>query len=137
MSGIRLTTSFLIAFFFAAISLPATQAQIAPMQLAELTPTERADGDWFGISVCVSGDTIVVGAFDPNIEQYGSVYVYVKPSGGWSNMTQVAELTSSDNAPGFGTSVAISGNTIIVGAANASNFDAPASAPGFFSSRSR
>jgi hypothetical protein len=129
MSGIRLTTSFLIAFFFAAISLPATQAQIAPMQLAELTPTERADGDWFGISVCVSGDTIVVGAFDPNIEQYGSVYVYVKPSGGWSNMTQVAELTSSDNAPGFGTSVAISGNTIIVGAANASNFDAPAESP--------
>jgi len=100
------------------------------MQLAELTPSVRANNDWFGFSIAVSGNTVVVGAFDANIEQYGTVYVYVKPATGWTDMTEVAKLTSSDNGEGFGTSVAISGNTIIVGAANTSNFDAPAAGPG-------
>ncbi|HVI09342.1 MAG TPA: hypothetical protein VND65_13720 [Candidatus Binatia bacterium] len=99
-------------------------------QLAELTPSTRVTADWFGISVAMSGNTVVVGDFDLNIEAYGAAYVYVKPAGGWKNMTQVARLTSSDNGEGFGTSVAIYGNTIVVGAANTSNFAAPQSSPG-------
>ena len=99
-------------------------------QLAELTPAVRATNDWFGFSVAVSGNTVVVGAFDSNIEQFGAAYVYVKPASGWTNMIQVAKLTSSDNGQGFGTSVAISGNTIVVGAANTSNFEAQTSGPG-------
>jgi len=99
-------------------------------QLAELTPSNSTPQDWFGISIAISGDTVVVGAFDANIEPYGTVYVYVKPDGGWANMTEVAKLTSSDNGDGFGTSVAISGNTVVVGAANTSNFLAPAATPG-------
>jgi FG-GAP repeat len=90
-------------------------------QLAELTPTNRVNQDWFGVSSAVSGNTLVVGAFDGNIEQTGTAYVYVKPSSGWGNMTQTATLTPSDGGEGFGTFVAISGDTIIVGAANASN----------------
>ena len=92
-------------------------------QLAELTPANRNGQDWFGVSVAISGSTVVVGAFDPNIEATGTAYVFVKTSGGWGNMTQTAVLTSSDGGAGFGTSVAISGDTIIVGAANASNLD--------------
>lgn len=99
-------------------------------QLAELTPSTRQNQDWFGISIAVSGNTVVVGAFDSNIEQFGSAYVFVKPASGWANMTQTAKLTSSDNGQGFGTSVAISGNTIVVGAANPSNFSNQASGPG-------
>jgi hypothetical protein len=99
-------------------------------QLAELTPTVRATNDWFGNSIAISGNTVVVGDFDANIESYGAVYVYVKPVGGWTNMTQVAKLTSSDNGEGFGTSVSISGNTVVVGAANTSNFGAPQAGPG-------
>jgi hypothetical protein len=99
-------------------------------QLAELTPTIRNTNDWFGTSIAISGNTVVVGDYDSNIEQYGAVYVYVKPSGGWTNMTQVAVLTSSDNGQGFGTSVAISGNTIVVGAADTSNFDPSTPGPG-------
>ena len=90
-------------------------------QLAELTPTTRANQDWFGVSAAVSGNTAVVGAFDANIENTGVAYVFVKPSSGWGNMTQTAMLKPSDGGEGFGTSVAISGNTIVVGAANASN----------------
>ncbi|MFZ0286586.1 MAG: FG-GAP repeat protein [Terriglobales bacterium] len=91
-------------------------------QLAELTPTNRSKNDWFGISIAMSGNTVVVGDFDPNIEDFGTVDVFAKPEGGWSNMTQTATLTSSDNGIGFGTSVAISGDVIVVGAADTSNF---------------
>jgi hypothetical protein len=88
-----------------------------------LTPSNRINQDWFGVSSAVSGNTVVVGAFDANIEQTGAAYVYVKPSSGWGNMTQTATLTPSDGGQGFGTSVSISGDTVIVGAANASNLD--------------
>jgi hypothetical protein len=88
-----------------------------------LTPANRSNQDWFGISVAISGDTVVVGAFDSNIETTGTTYVFVKTTGRWGNMTQTAVLTPSDGGAGFGTSVAISGDTIIVGAANASNLD--------------
>ena len=99
-------------------------------QLAELTPGVREKQDWFGISIAISGTTVVVGAFDSNIEEFGSAYVFVKPASGWQNMTQTAELTSSDNGQGFGTSVAISGDAIVVGAANPSNFEDQAAGPG-------
>lgn len=99
-------------------------------QLAELTPSVRQNQDWFGISIALSGNTVVVGAFDSNTEQFGSAYVFVKPASGWANMTQTAKLTSSDSGQGFGISVAISGNTIVVGAANPSNFSNQASSPG-------
>src|SRR5579872_34002 len=106
--------------------IPSLSAQDIPAanawaQLAELTPTKRVNQDWFGVSAAVNGNTAVVGAFDANIESTGAAYVFVKPSSGWGNMTQTATLTPSDGGQGFGTSVAISGNTIVVGAANASN----------------
>lgn len=97
-------------------------------QLAELTPTKRVNQDWFGVSAAVSGNTVVVGAFDANIERTGAAYVFVKPSSGWGNMTQTATLTPSDGGAAFGYSVAISGNTIIVGAGYPSNLNhAPSS----------
>jgi hypothetical protein len=122
-------TTLFSVLFLSVTMLNATQPPTLA-QLAELTPSVRVTNDWFGISIAVSGDTVVVGDFDSNIETYGAVYVYVKPASGWTNMTQVAKLTSSDNGEGFGVSVAISGNTIVVGAANTSNFAAPAAGPG-------
>jgi len=134
MFKLRYVCAFLL-FLFTLLNAPISVASTAPglVQLGELTPSTRVSGDWFGISIAVSGNTVVVGDFDLNIESYGAVYVYVKPSTGWGNMTQVAKLTSSDNGEGFGTSVAISGNTIVVGAANTSNFagsGVPAASPG-------
>ena len=108
-----------------AFAVPATW-----QQLAELTPSNRAKNDWFGISIASSGNTVVVGDFDANIETYGTVDVFVKPASGWANMTQTATLTSSDNGIGFGVSVAISGDIIVVGAANTSNFHDPADTAG-------
>jgi len=83
---------------------------------ATLTPTDSVDGD-FGFSVSVSGDAIVVGdgGYGSNA---GSAYVFVKPAGGWTNMTQTAELTASDGILNdeLGYSVSISGTTIAAGA---------------------
>lgn len=129
----RIVRTVLILLCFGILTLTnlsGAQPPLSVQQLAELTPSMRSANDWFGISIAISGDTVVVGAFDSNIEKFGTVYVYSKPPHGWKSMTQVAALTASDSGEGFGVSVAISGSTIVVGAANTSNFDAPAATPG-------
>jgi trimeric autotransporter adhesin len=95
------------------------------VQSAKLTASDGAAGDQFGSSVAVSGDTVVVGAplatVDGNLDE-GAAYVFDVPGGDWSNMTQTAKLTLSDGTAGalFGSSVAISGCTVVVGAPGAS-----------------
>ncbi len=81
------------------------------------------DYEEFGASVAISGNTVVVGACcipPPCLPPYrlgpGAAYVFTEPSTGWANMTQTAKLTPSDGSFFFGTSVAISGNTVVVGA---------------------
>ncbi|MBI3784775.1 MAG: VCBS repeat-containing protein, partial [Deltaproteobacteria bacterium] len=93
------------------------------LQKAKLTASDGATNDWFGISVAISGDTVVVGAYYDDIgtnADQGSAYVFLKPGGGWTGMTQSAKLTASDGAAAdlFGCSVAISGDTVVVGASN-------------------
>lgn len=81
-----------------------------------LAATDRAPKDWFGWSVAISGDTIVVGAPGrSDSSSRGSAYVF-KPDGvgGYAD----TRLMASDPAPAdwFGNAVAISGDTIVVGA---------------------
>jgi uncharacterized repeat protein (TIGR03803 family) len=83
-------------------------------QQAELTASDGAGGDAFGISVAISGSTAVVGAEGKNFLA-GVAYVFVSSGTTW---TQQAELTASDTVTGelFGVSVAISDSTAVVGA---------------------
>ncbi len=89
-------------------------------QQQQLTAGDGAAGDSFGFSVAISGDTTVVGArFDDvgaNADQ-GSAFVFVRSGTSW---TQQQRLTASDGAAfdNFGQSVAISGDTAVVGAVN-------------------
>jgi hypothetical protein len=95
-----------------------------------------ADGtadDAFGRSVDISGDTIIVGADadDDNGSASGSAYVFRKNQGGSNRWGQVTKLLASDAAAGdhFGTDVAISVDTVVVGAPldnNAKGIDAGA-----------
>jgi hypothetical protein len=84
----------------------------------KVTHTDGAAGDYFGRSVAIDGDTAVVGApFDdvaPNDDQ-GAAYVFVMSGGNW---TEQQQLVADDGQVGdeFGASVAISGDTIVVGA---------------------
>jgi len=84
------------------------------VQTAELTASDAAADKALGLSVAISGNTVVAGCF-------GSVYVFTEPSSGWTNNTQTAKLISSDGVGGFGFAIGISGNTVAVGAHDYNN----------------
>ena len=85
-------------------------------QQAKLTANAAASVNFFGNSVALSGNTALVGAYaqSPNRDSPGSAYVFIRSGPGWS---QQAKLTAADAAPDdwFGNSVALSGNTALVG----------------------
>ena len=87
----------------------------------KLTASDAAATDDFGGSVSIFGDTAVVGARkddDPN--NSGSAYVYRFNGTAW---VEEAKLTASDAtlADNFGSSVSISGDVVLVGAASDSD----------------
>ena len=94
-------------------------------QVQRLNPTTPENNDFFGEAVDLDGDFAVVGAsgvdlptgggFGQPDADWGAAYVFERSAGVWS---QVQELTASDDDPYdyFGTSVAISGDTLVVGA---------------------
>ena len=91
------------------------------VQQAKLTASDTVGPHELGASVAVSGDTVVVGApltTVNGVEFQGAAYVFVKPAGGWASETEAARLTASDGADrdALGSSVAISGDTIVAGA---------------------
>lgn len=81
---------------------------------AKLTASDGVGGDFFGGSVSLSGDTALVGASDSGFNK-GSAYVFVRTGTVW---TQQAKLIASDGASfdHLGSSVALTGNTALVGA---------------------
>jgi hypothetical protein len=87
-----------------------------PVQSAQLLASNSATNDWFGFAVDIDAARIVVGApYKSATTQYsGAAYVFVRSGSNW---VQEAILTASDGAPVdlFGYSVAISGDTIVVG----------------------
>jgi len=85
---------------------------------AELGSLGEQPADEFGDAVAIDGNTVVVGAVGVQVRngEGGAAYVFVKPANGWKDMTQIAILTPSDDAYFFGASVAISGDTIVIGA---------------------
>jgi hypothetical protein len=90
---------------------------LLPIQEAYLKASDTWAGDEFGYSIAISGDTVVVGSVgQDNVGMhFGAAYVFVREGGVWS---QQAHLKAS-NAwydDEFGWSVAISGDTVVVGA---------------------
>jgi hypothetical protein len=86
----------------------------------KLTASDAADGDYFGRSVAISEDTVVVGAIyeDGAGSARGAAYIFARNEGGADNWGQVRKLTASDAEDNdfFGRSVAISGDILVVGA---------------------
>ena len=91
-------------------------------EVKKLTASDRQPAALFGSSVALSGDTAVAGA--PSIQTGtrkpgpGAAYVFQRDEGGAGNWGEVAKLTASDAQVNdvFGISVAVSGETAIVGA---------------------
>ena len=86
-------------------------------QVAKLVASDATPGDYFGWSVAIDGNTIVVGANNMYNDGPGAAYVF-RTSDGGATYDQVAKLTASDAAAldSFGDSVAIDGDTIMIGA---------------------
>jgi cyclophilin family peptidyl-prolyl cis-trans isomerase len=90
-------------------------------QVAKLTASDAAAGDYFGCSVAIGGGHALVGAYqnDDNGSSSGSAYIFERSEINPGNWNQTAKLTASDANAGdyFGYSVAIgTGRRAIVGA---------------------
>jgi hypothetical protein len=88
--------------------------------LSVIQPADSADSDEFGFSVSLSGDTLVVGAPGAAIgieQNAGAAYVFRRAGALW---IQEAKLLEPQAITGhrFGGSVAIAGDTVVVGAAS-------------------
>lgn len=104
-------------------------------QQAYLKASNTGDGDFFGASVAISADAILVGApledsqatgidgdqADNSFDNAGAAYVFTRHSGTWSQQAYVkashwTEGVSAFRGDVFGSSVAISGDLLMVGA---------------------
>jgi hypothetical protein len=93
-----------------------TRSGTAWAQQVRLTASDGASNDGFGISVSASGATVVVGAGYQRIPYLrGSAYVFVQNGTAWAEQ---AHLIPSDGVvyDVFGSSVSLSGDTVLVGA---------------------
>jgi hypothetical protein len=88
-------------------------------QIKTLVAEDAADGDFFGVSVALSGDYAVIGAVGENGSgsDQGAAYVFYRNQGGADNWGQLRKIAASDkgDGDGFGFSVSIDGQTILVG----------------------
>ena len=103
-----------------AVTLPDSTAATPFSEVKKLTTFDAEAGDLFGKSVAISGDTAIVGAWkeDAGGANAGAVYVFQRGEGGADNWGEVKKLTASDPDANdrFGVSVAVSGDTAVVGA---------------------
>src|SRR5919197_1391765 len=98
-------------------------------QQAYLKASNTGDRDVFGFSVAVAGDTVVVGALsedsnatgidgnqaDTSADSAGAAYVFTRTGNIWSQQAYL-KASNTDVNDSFGHSVAVSGDTVVVGA---------------------
>ena len=92
---------------------------------SRLSASDPGAGDAFGWSVSVSGESVAVGApfedgssnsiADNLAEAAGAVYVFTRSGLSWSEQSRI-KAANAGAADGFGYSVALSGNDLVVGA---------------------
>jgi FG-GAP repeat len=91
---------------------------------AILTASDGSTSDRFGYAVDVSGNTVIVGAIGETppstlTMDTGAAYIFTWDGSSWTENTKLTiPFTGSPSNPQFGASVALSGNTAIVGAPN-------------------
>ena len=97
------------------------------IEQTRLIASDSCSGDYFGCSVSISGDYVIVGAYGDN-QETGSAYIFQRSGGSWVQQTKlIASDSYSDDD--FGRSVAISGDYVIVGAqSDDDNFSSTGSA---------
>ena len=110
---------------------PQTAQQIVAqlVQLGYLKASNTDANDGFGYSLALAGDTLVVGApgeasaatgidgdpTDNSAVDSGAAYVFTRTSGVWSQQAYL-KASNTEAGDGFGGSVALAGDTLVVGA---------------------
>ena len=95
-------------------------------QQAYLKASNAEADDWFGTSVAISGDTLVVGALREDGSSFGegdnnfaanagAAYVFVRNGTTWSQQAYL-KASNAEEDDGFGWMVAISNDTLVVSA---------------------
>ncbi len=105
-------------------SSPPARAQCTDTELTPLIPADGATDDRAGYCVAIDGHVAIVGSVwhDASGANSGAAYVFRHDGQSWQ---PEQKLLAQDGAAGdhFGQSVAISGDTIVVGASNDGNSD--------------
>jgi hypothetical protein len=110
-------------------TLIVTRESWTPAQEAYIKASNTGRADYFGRSIAMSGDTLVVGAInedsrdtgvngDQDNEQAvnsGAAYVFVRSGDTWSQHAYL-KASNADSTENFGYSVAVSGDTVVVSA---------------------
>ncbi len=107
--------SLLLMMMAGLVLAPAAQAQLSESQIA---PADVMDDDFFGESIAIDGNRLVVGvrtADIGNLENPGAAYVFERIDGQWQ---EVQKLTASSRSQQdfFGESVALEGDWLFIGA---------------------
>ena len=98
-------------------------------QQAYVKASNTGTQDFFGYSVSISGNTLVVGAYgeksnatgvngnqgNNSFENSGAAYVFFRSGGTWSQQAYLKASNAGEDDE-FGNSVSISGDTVVVGA---------------------
>ena len=96
-------------------------------KIKELRDVDGVTTDYFGETVAIDGDTIVVGqpmyTLSSRADNSGAAFVFGRDQEGPNNWGKVAQLVinSAEANSRFGSAVALDGATIVVGASNASS----------------
>jgi hypothetical protein len=94
----------------------------------QLIAGDGADHEAFGNALALDGTTAVIGAYDASVDggfDRGAAYVFSARGSSW---TQVAKLVADDgmDSDQFGSAIALSGGTLVIGALNAAGGDGAA-----------
>ena len=114
----RIRPSAMLFLATAVLLAPLAHAQVTQTEVQKLLADDAEFGDQFGYSVAIDGDTALIGDYfkdDSGTERVGAAYVFTRSAGTW---TQQAKLLANDKARNdrFGRSVAIDGDTAVIGA---------------------
>ena len=84
----------------------------------KLTASDAEPAGFFGSAVAIDGDTMVIGANGQGVDFTGAAYVFTRSAGLWTEQAKLTALGAVplDNQQFFASAVAISGDTVVVGA---------------------
>lgn len=126
--NVRMISKFILVTFILALfgTIGSSVLALTPTFVDMLVASDGEDGDDFGHSVVVDGDTVVIGAWDDIkvdddynlIYNSGSAYVFIRDgAGNWIEQTKLLPSRTEDLLGGvkFGMSVSLSGDTVVIG----------------------